>query len=123
MKKRIIFAAVAVFILLSCVSCSDNPTDGQTDIPPTTNTGTVYTITDYYDENGGYSALGLALEEENAEKVLTVKADDIIIIGKNEYTVMAESLTLAFYTQPSLDEVIAWWTDYCQSRIERGEMK
>ena len=33
MKKRAIFAAVAVFILLSCVSCGDKPINGQTDTP------------------------------------------------------------------------------------------
>lgn len=85
--------------------------------------GTVYIITDYYDENGEFSALGSALDEENAEKVLMVKADDTIIVSDHEYTVIAESLTLTFYTQPSLDEVIQWWTDYCESRIERGEVK
>ena len=108
MKKRIIFAVLVVVILLSCVSCGDKPIDRQTDTSPTANTGTVYTITDYYDESGGFSALGSGLDEENAEKVLTVKADDTIIVGDHEYTVIAESLTISFYTQPSLDEVIEW---------------
>ena len=33
-----------------------------------------------------------------------------------------KKITTPFYTQPSLDEVMAWWTDYCESRVERGEI-
>jgi hypothetical protein len=34
--------------------------------------------------------------------------------------VTAESLTLSFYTQPSLAEVIQWWTDYVEIWEEGG---
>jgi len=55
--------------------------------------------------------------------VLTVSADDKIVVGDREYTVTAESLVLSFYTQPSLDEVILWWDEYCEGFIERGQVK
>ena len=122
MKKTVILL-LAFVIMVSCASCADKPATGPPNTPPPNNKGTVYTITDYYDANGGFSALGSALDEENAEKVLTVQMDDTLLVGDHAYTVIAESLTIPFYTQPSLGEVIQWWTDYCESRIERGEVE
>ena len=122
MKKAFAFLLGTMIVAL-CVSCANKPASESTEAPPPSDKGTVHTITDYYDANGGFSALGLALDEENAEKVLSVKVGDTLIVGDHEYTVTAESLTIPFYTQPSLDEVIQWWADYCESRIERGEVK
>jgi len=72
MKKTYTFF-LALIIMALCVSCADKPVNEPTSTPPSGNKGAVYTITDYYDENGGLPALGLALDEENAEKVLSVK--------------------------------------------------
>ena len=128
--KKTLARLLALSIMVLCASCGGTPADeqtdtspasGQTSTAPVNDTGTVYTITDYYDANGGYSALGSALDEENGEKVLTVQSGDTLVVGGHSYSVTAESLTIPFYTQPSLDEVLAWWTEYCQSRIERGE--
>jgi len=121
MRKTYTFF-LALIIIALCVSCADEPVNEPTSTPPTDGGGTVYTITDYYDVNGGYSDLGLALDEENGEKTLTVKSGDTLIVGGHSYSVTAEILTIPFYTQPSLDEVVDWWTDYCENRIERGEM-
>jgi len=82
----------------------------------------VYTITDYYNENGQFSELGLALNERNSEKVLTVSSGDILIIGNRQYIVTIESLTLSYYPQPSLDLVIQWWTDYLNNWAESGDL-
>ena len=122
MRKSFAFL-LAVIIMTLCASCADRPAHESANKPPSDNTGTVYTITDYYDANGGFSALGQALDEENGEKVLTVKAGDVLIVGDHAYTVTAQSLTIPFYTQPLLDEVIDWWVDYFQSRLERDEVK
>lgn len=118
MKKAFAFL-LAFLTMVFCAACGGAPANGQAGTPPpdtapADDRGTLYAIADYYDANGGFSALGLALDEENSEKVLTVKAGDILIVGNREYSVTAESLTLTFYTQPSLDEVIVWWMDYCE---------
>ncbi|MCL1906000.1 MAG: hypothetical protein FWG06_03215, partial [Clostridiales bacterium] len=84
--------------------------------------GNQYTIADYYGEDGGFSALGLALEENNSEKQLTVKAGDLLIVGDRLYIVVANSLTLSFYTQSSLNHAIKWWTDYLNSWAESGKV-
>jgi len=121
MKKTVI-VLLAFIIMVWCASCAGTPANEQTSMPTSVDKGTVYTIADYYDANGGFSALKSALDEENGEKVLTVKAGDRLIVGDHAYTVIAESLTIPFYTQLSLDEVLRWWTDYCESRIARGEV-
>ena len=89
-------------------------------VEPPAASGNRYTITNYYNEDGGFSALGLALEEKGSEKVLTVKGGDILMVGSRQYTVTANSLTLSFYTQPSLANVTRWWTDYLNSWAEGG---
>jgi predicted small lipoprotein YifL len=145
MKKQIIFAVLAVAILLSLAACGGTPSNSQTNDPsngqtstPTSNeqtsaptseptstapeVDTGYKITDYYNPDGSFSALGLALNEEDGEKALTVKSGDILTVGDQRYEVTAETLTLPFYTQPSLDEVIAWWTDHCASLADNGRI-
>jgi beta-lactamase regulating signal transducer with metallopeptidase domain len=86
------------------------------------NTENVYTITDYYAENGKFSELGLALDEINSERTLVVNGGDILIAGGRRYEVTAESLPLSFYTQPSIDRVIGWWIDYLDSWAESGKV-
>lgn len=95
---------------------------GNTPPPPPDSAEPGYRIADYYNEDGTFSALGLALDEVNSEKVLMTKSGDILIVDTRKYSVTAESLTLTFYTQSSLDDAISWWTDYCESRKERGEI-
>ena len=115
MKRILAFMLLLTLTLLT--ACG-----GNTDTTPTEGAEPGYKITAYYNENGTFSALGLALDEVNGEKTLTVKSGDILAVGGNQYSVTAETLTLPFYTQSSLDEGIKWWTDYCESRIERGEL-
>jgi len=125
MKRRIIVALLAVTMLLICASCAGTPHDepmSTTNAPPANASGTVYTIIDYYNADGGFSTLGLALNEENAEKVLTANGGDTLIVGDHAYSVTAESLALTFYTQPSTDEAIEWWTEYCEGWKAQGEM-
>ena len=123
MKKLFILLLILI-ISVTCTACGGKTSTGtpQVNTPTASVTGTTYTIKSYYDSEGGYSALGLALTEENGEKVLTVNSGDTIIVDGISYSVTAETLTIPFYTQPSLDEVSDWWTEYCESRIERGEV-
>ena len=88
-------------------------------------TGAVYKITDYYNAEGKFSALGQALPFDSAdgERALTVKSGDTVVVGDKRYKVTAESLTLNFYTQPSQDKVIVWWTDYMNDWKESGKVE
>ena len=86
------------------------------------NTDMMYVITDYYRENGVFSDLGLELDEMNFEKVLVVNRGCVLIAGDRRYKVAAESLTLSFYTQSSLEHVIRWWIDYLDSWAESGKV-
>ena len=81
-----------------------------------------YSITDYYTEDGLLSDLGLALDEINSERVLSVISGDILIVGDLKYEVTTDVLTLSFYTQPSLDQAIQWWTDYLDSWAESSKL-
>jgi len=131
MKKMLAMVPVLLLAVLLLAACGGTPSseptlrptaNRQTDVLPTAGAGMVYVIADYYDESGGFSASGLSLDEKDSEKVLTVKAGDTLVVADRQYGVAAEALTLPFYTQSSLDEVTFWWTDYCASRIERGEL-
>jgi hypothetical protein len=81
-----------------------------------------YIITDYYTEDGTFSDLGLALDEMDSEKVLSVSGGDTLIVGDRKYEVSIESLALSFYTQPSIDQVIEWWTNYLDSWAESSKL-
>ena len=87
-----------------------------------TNAERVYTITDYYNEDGRLSDLALTLNEYNSEKVLKASSGDILIVGDRQYEVTIESLTLFFYTQPSHDMVTQWWTDYLNNWADSGDL-
>ena len=87
------------------------------------NAGRLYAISGYYDEDGKFSDLGLALDERDSERVLTVSDGDILIVGDRQYEVTADSLALSFYTQPSIDQVAQWWTDYLDSWAESGKIQ
>jgi len=86
------------------------------------NAGKTYTISDYYNEDGTFSSLGLSLGEENSEKALPVSGGDIIIVGARRYEIQVESLALSFYAQPSLDQVMQWWVNYLDSWTENGKV-
>jgi beta-lactamase regulating signal transducer with metallopeptidase domain len=87
------------------------------------NAGKTYIITDYYnDEDGKFSPLGLGLYEKNSEKVLSVSSGDTLIVDGRRFEVTAESLTLSFYTQPSLDQAIRWWANYLDSWADSGKV-
>jgi beta-lactamase regulating signal transducer with metallopeptidase domain len=81
-----------------------------------------YIITDYYTEDGTLSDLGLALDEMDSERVLSVSGGDTLIVGDRKYEVSNESLALSFYTQPSIDQVIEWWTNYLDSWVENSKL-
>jgi len=120
MKKS--FAILAIFTTLAlCVSCNTAKSN-QTDTPPTENPAAVYTIADYYNESGALSDLGLALEEENSEKVLSINNNALIVVGERKYRVTTETIKLPVYTQPSYDEVMRWWTEHLDSLVENGEL-
>jgi len=87
--------------------------------------GKSYSITDYYNADGKFSDLGRALpfDSKNGVTALTVKKGDVIIVDNLKYTVTVESLTLYFYTQPSLTAVIQWWADYFQDAEKSGIVK
>ena len=89
---------------------------------PAVTEGTI-TITDYYDAGGKFSALGQALSADSSgDKSLTVKKDEIVIVGDNAYKVTADSLVLSFYTQPSRNELIKWWTEYMNDWLASGKV-
>ena len=135
MKKPLVLL-LTFLVVISCVSCGDKPSDGKTGSSsgassgsssgspssgnPSESKGTVYAIADYYNDDGTFSDLGLALNEENSERVLTVQADDVLVVGGRQYTITAESITVPFYTQPSYDEVIEWWAAYLKSHAADG---
>ena len=125
-KEVLAYGLVFLFVVSLLTACGGNvsntPSNEQTATPPTDDTGDGCKILDYYNADGGFSALGLALDEENSEKVLTVTAGETLIAGTSKYIVTAESIVLCFYTQPSLAEVIEWWTDYCEGLKNIGEL-
>jgi len=93
--------------------------NGQTTVPPAESTtpgypDNAYVITDYYNEDGTFSGLGLALDEVNSEKTLILNDGDIFVVGGQMYIVTAETLTLSFYTQSSLADVNQWWTNFAK---------
>ena len=133
--KKIFIILLAFMIILLCAACGGNKTDGQTtepaaspppesDAPAPDGSGNVYNIADYYKKDGTYSDLGRSLpfDPGNGERILTVVEGDILIIGERQFKVAAETINMPFYTQSSIDEVIAWWTDYMDSRLETGNI-
>ena len=82
-----------------------------------------YQITDYYGPDGKLSALGQALPlDSDGSNALTVKNGEVVAVGDKQYQVTTDSLTLPFYTQPSLDQVIIWWTDYLNDWQASGKV-
>ena len=125
MKKILTLALLlTVTLLISCGGTDEgvSPTNDPSDTPPASlEPGkTYYIITDYYNEDGSYSELGLALEEVNSEKALALSGGEIFIVSDRQYMVTAETLTLSFYTQSSLSDVIQWWNDYVKIWSEDG---
>ena len=118
--KKCLILWLALMVMALSASCSDAPGNAHTETPFTENTApaplnpgeSYYAITDYYNKDGSFSELGLALEEVNSEKTLILNAGEIFIMGDRQYIVISESLALSFYTQSSLAGVIQWWDDY-----------
>ena len=125
MIKRILLLGLALLTVVSLLAACNG--DKGNAPPPENTTQTpdepeeVYcNITDYYNTDGTFSDLGLVLEEVDSEKVLVLGDGDIFTLNSRKYIVTAESLTLSFYTQPSLAEVIQWWTEYVEIWEESG---
>jgi len=123
MRNILAITLVLVLAFSLLTACVSKPANNQAGTTSADSAGTVYKITDYYKDDGSFSALGLALDEENSEKVLTVKTGDTIVLSNREYEVTDESITLSFYTQPSLDEVIEWWTNHLENLKESGRVQ
>jgi hypothetical protein len=94
----------------------------HTDSGDGANAGKICVIADYYNEDGKFSDLGLTLDGNNSERTLTVSRGDTLIAGDRQYGVTAQLLTLSFYTQPSHDRVIQWWTDYLDSWAQSSKV-
>jgi hypothetical protein len=126
MKKILTLTLIillAFFLLTACSGkdeAAENPTESVVSVPD--DLENTFVIADYYNEDGTFSALGLALDEINSEKVLTVKSGEILVVGDLKYEVAAESVTLSFYTQSSLENVITWWIEHMQSWQENGDV-
>ena len=119
-RVAIVLAVAFVTVLSLGLLVSRASTDDLlSDTDDGANAEMTYIITDYYNnEDGKFSPIGLMLDEMNSERVLTVRGGDVLIIGDRRYEVTAESLTLSFYTQPSNDQVVQWWTDCLNSLVE-----
>ena len=85
--------------------------------------GRIY-ISDYYNADGGFSALGLALplDGKSSEPVLTLKGGDVLFVGGRQYKVTEGTIKLAFYPQPSFERVVEWWIDCMDSWQETGKV-
>jgi len=127
--RRIIATLLALAVAGCCAACAAPVDDGRgasssaTSVQGPTGQGAVYTIADYYNDDGTLSALGMALPQENGEPVLAVAADDLIVVGERSYTVLEDTLALPFYTQPSLDEVMGWWADHMEGLKADGRVR
>ena len=125
MKRNLAFIlAITILLLLALTvaACGNGNKASTETLDSAANIEGTYNIADYYNGDGRFSELGRALPfaAENGEKALTVKSGDVIIVGDLKYSVTEESLTLYFYTQPSLDEVFEWWADYFRVGEENG---
>ena len=101
-------------------STESKPTPGK-DVPAS---GTTYKIEDYYNSEGALSDLAreLPFASDDGERTITVKKGDILTVGGKQYKFVDETIQMKFYTQPSLDEVVAWWTDYFNDLVNLGQM-
>ncbi|MCL2150848.1 MAG: hypothetical protein FWH50_01320 [Coriobacteriia bacterium] len=123
MRKTIILALtilLAPSLLFACGSGGDSSPQGSGDLPAGDSSKTAYVIDDYYNPDGSFSSLGLALNEQNSEKVLILSEGDVFVIGSRRYEILSDSLTLIFYTQNSQDAVTTWWIDCAQRWIDAG---
>ena len=125
--KKVLMLILALLLTSSLLTaCSGNSNGSGESVQENDRSGGVtaaegaYIIADYYNEDGTFSELGLALEEVNSEKTMVLRDGDIFIVSDRQYTVTAESLTLSFYTQSSFADVIQWWTDYVRIWSEDG---
>ena len=100
---------------------TDKPYDPDYTGPGSTvGLGRIY-ISDYYDANGGYSALGLALPRGvDSEGVLKAKNGDLLFVGGKQFKVTADTVTLSLYTQPTLARAIEWWVECMDSLADSG---
>ena len=102
-------------------------TTAPTTTPPTTTapiiSGNSYYVSDYYNSDGTFSALGLALQNVGSERVLTLYSGDTIVVGSQQYTVTSGSIILSFYTQPSIDSVNTWWNSYLDNLAVDNKVK
>ena len=111
--------ALLIFCLLMVVfltGCTVSPPAEQ--VPPEQEPA--YNISDYYNSDGSFSALALALEEGDSGRKLDVVRGDHFVVGNQSYEVAAESFTVIFYTFPSHDHATEWWNEYFETAADNG---
>jgi len=144
MKKAFCITMVVAFAFSLLAACGANPGTNNSEAPNNQSNSesgqdasgndenigvddpekdyNIYFIADYYENDGSFSVLGLDLpvSQENGETSLEVQKGDVIVVESIEYRVAVESIELNFYTQPSFEDVISWWSSYMDSCIENG---
>ena len=109
-------------------SASDNSSSSSSSGNSDNNTaatGKTYNIADYYNADGTLSTLGeaLPLDPTSGDKALAIENGDIVIVNGQKYIVTVGSLSLGFYTQPTMDEVNAWWDETMDRLVNNGSVK
>jgi len=107
-RTLLVFCTFLTVFLIGCTA------------PSSTEQAPAHNIADYYQPDGSFSALALALEEEDFGRKLDVGPGDRFVIGNQTYEVLAESITVVFYTHPSMDHVTQWWAEYLETAMENG---
>ena len=115
--------AVLIFCLLLAVwlsGCAASTPQKQPTEPAPGEEQAARNIADYYNADGSFSALALALEGSESARELEVKQGDCFAAQDHQYTVEAESFTFVLYTHPSLESAEAWWVDYFATAAGNG---
>ena len=116
--NRIALLVTGFFFAVSLAGCSTpSPTPSPTPQEPT------YIIADYYNSDGSFSDLALALEESDTNRKLDVVNGERFIVGNQAYEVLSDTYAVIFYTHSSLDQVTEWWIDYFETAADNGIVK
>ena len=117
------FLVLSLLLILLLTGCGAGapkeqiPAEEQT---PVEEQVSAYIIADYYNADGSFSALALALEETEAGRALDAVQGERFIVGDHEFMVEADSFTFMFYTHPSVESAVEWWNDYFEVAADNG---